>query len=134
MRRAIAAAVLAEATTDGLVARILPRPTPAGWTLTDRPADGAWYKRGDGLGAILTVATEDDGKRWVHLSVSRAKRLPSWEDLVAARDAFLGTEALAVQVLAPNSRHINIHAFCLHLWRCLDGDPVPDFARGGTSI
>lgn len=29
------------------------------------------------------------------------------------------------------SRHVNKHPYCLHLWRCLDGDVVPDFTRGG---
>lgn len=28
-------------------------------------------------------------------------------------------------------KYINLHPTCLHLWHCLDGDVVPDFARGG---
>lgn len=134
MRAPIAATVLGWETTDALVATVLPNPTPVGWTQLQRSSDGASYNHSNGLVAIVTVANELDGKRWVHLSVSRAARLPSWDDLTSARDAFLGPEALAVQVLAPKSRHINIHAHCLHLWKCLDGDPVPDFARGGRSI
>ncbi len=134
MRAPIAAAVLAESTTDALVDQALPSPVPKGWILVRRLGDGAWYKGNTGLAACLTVAHEDDGKRWIHLSISRANKLPSWEELVAARDAFLGPETLAVQVLAPKSRHVNIHPFCLHLWVCMDGAPVPDFARGGDSI
>lgn len=134
MRAPIAAAVLGWETTDALVAEVLPRGAPAGWTLIARSSDGASYRHSNGLAAILSVANELDGKRWVHLSVSRSNRLPSWTELTEARDAFLGPEALCVQVLAPKSRHINIHAHCLHLWQCLDGDPVPDFARGGRSI
>ena len=131
MRRPIAAAILAESATDAMVDAILPSPVPKGWELVNRVGDGAWYRASNGLALCLTVAHEDDGKRWIHLTVSRVNRLPSWDELVAARDAFLGSEALCVQVLAPKSRHVNIHPYCLHLWRCLDGDPVPDFARGG---
>lgn len=134
MRAPIAATVLGWEVQDALVADVLPSPVPAGWNLVERSSDGASYRHSNGLAAILTVANELDGKRWIHLSVSRATRLPSWDDLVSVRDAFLGPEALCVQVLAPKSRHVNIHPFCLHLWRCLDSDPVPDFARGGRSI
>jgi hypothetical protein len=50
------------------------------------------------------------------------------------KNLFLGRERLALQVLVSESRWINIHPYVLHLWACVDGDPVPDFARGGDSI
>ena len=111
-----------------------PRVLPYGWRMLRKSEDGASYRSGDGLVVIISGAVELDGRRWIHLSVSRRDSLPDWSDLREVKNLFLGREALAVQVLPPESRYINIHPFVLHLWRCLDGEPVPDFARGGTSI
>jgi hypothetical protein len=47
---------------------------------------------------------------------------------------FIGDGRKAIQVFAPVAEHVNIHEFCLHLWHCLDGDPLPDFTRGGPTI
>ncbi len=113
---------------------VVPRVLPYGWRVIDTTDDGARYRRGDGLVLILSGATELDGKRWVHLSISRSDRLPSWDELKECKDLFLGRDVLAVQVLPPASKHVNIHPYVLHLWRCLDGDPCPDFTRGGGTI
>ena len=134
MRAPIAAATLGVVHADGLRSTVLPSPVPTGWVLVDLGADGAIYEAINGLVVILSIAHEDDGKRWIHLSVSRASNVPSWDELVGVRDAFFGPETLSIQVLAPRTRHVNIHPYCLHLWRCLDGDPIPDFTRGGNSI
>lgn len=119
---------------EGWEADCVPRVLPVGWTLHTRTDDGAMFLHHSGLSAIMSAAREQDGKRWIHLSIARRSRLPSWEELVAARNVFIGPEKLVVQVLAPAGRHISIHRYCLHLWHCLDGDPVPDFARGGDSL
>jgi hypothetical protein len=112
----------------------LPRVLPAGWRLVQVNMDGfAWAHR-NGIYVIASGAVEQDGRRWLHVSLSRQDRLPSWADIREVKNVFVGSEALAVQVLPPESRYINIHAFVLHLWRCVDGDPVPDFARGGKTI
>jgi hypothetical protein len=119
---------------EDLAAIVLPLATPAGWRMIHRGEDGATYQHRSGMTLILSAAVEEDGKRWAHLSIAHPHRLPTWAELVAARDAFFGPEAACVQVLAPKSKHVNIHAYCLHLWRCLDGDPLPDFTRGTGSI
>lgn len=115
-----------------------PKILPPQWELAMEGDDGVAYRQKQtGMTVILSGATEQDGRRWLHLSCAMPKkvgRLPSWEQLREAKDLFLGKDKLAVQVLPPADRHINIHDFCLHLWCCLDGDPVPDFAKGGRSI
>lgn len=115
------------------VGKFLPRVLPSGWRVIPG-GDGAKYVRPDGLSIIVSGSFELDGKRWLHVSCARADRLPSWEDLRAVKDQFIGKDKLAVQVLPPQEKYISIHAYCLHLWHCLDVDPVPDFARGGSSI
>lgn len=80
----------------------------------------------DPLQAIVTIDPYggDDG-RWLHLSITRAKRLPTWEDLVTTRDALGYREWLFIQLLAPASAWLNIHNYCLHLQARLDRDTVP---------
>ena len=63
---------------------------------------------------------------WFHLSVSRSKHLPSWGDLLSARDAFVGREEPVIQVLAPASSWLNLFEHCLHLMVRIDRPTVPD--------
>jgi hypothetical protein len=101
---------------------------PAGWKRLDAFA----YRYRDGLAVIVTQGLERDGKTWVHLSVSHRVRLPTWEELKAVREVFLGTDSVALQVLPPRSEWVNVHPNVMHLFKCLDGRPVPDFRRQGT--
>ncbi len=112
----------------------LPPAAPRGWYQLERFADGASYRcHGSQCTAFVTCDREDDGKRWVHLSIAHAKRLPSCQELKQTKVAFLGN-GFAVQLFAPPSQHVNIHPYALHLWRCLDGWTLPDFTRGSGSI
>jgi hypothetical protein len=54
--------------------------------------------------------------------------------LAEAKDMFLGRERLALHLFVPRSQHVHLHPYCLHLWCCLDGDPVPDFTNGTGSV
>lgn len=118
--------------TDDVVPRIL----PAGWSdVPALPDMRAFEHRVIGLRVIFSATTEQDGKRWVHASVSRTdRRLPTWENLRLVKNVFIGTNKLVIQVLPREADYINIHPSCLHLWHCLDGDPTPDFTRGTGSI
>jgi hypothetical protein len=115
---------------------VLRRVMPGGWRCIQKGEDGAAW--GDGrLAVILSANTELDGKRWLHISISHngdPASLPSWGDLLAVRDTFLGEEALCLHLLPPKSEHVNIHPGVLHLWHCMDGRPTPDFTRGGSSL
>lgn len=110
---------------------------PAGWILMERRLDGAAYRRfptGKCIAVIASDAVEQDGRRWVHLSMSHPDHLPTWREVVAVRNAFLGPETRCIQIVPPASSHVNIHEFCLHLWHCHDGDALPDFTHGKGSI
>lgn len=114
-----------------------PASLPAKWRVQERRRDGASYvvttERG-WMTVIASACQESDGKRWVHLSCAYPSRLPTWTELTMIRDVLLGAHAKTIQVLAPKSEHVNIHPYCLHLWHCLDGDPLPDFTQGTGQI
>jgi len=94
--------------------------------------DGTATSRNDLLQVMCSARVEADGKRWLHVSCARPKRLPTWNDLTVVRDTFIGKDRKAIQVLAPADEHVNIHPYVLHLWSCLDEDPLPDFRAAGV--
>ena len=88
--------------------------------------DGAaWQKAG--LRVLASHAREADGMLWLHVSVSRSDRIPSWDDLKVIRTVFIGDDRLALQVFPPKEEWINLHPYCLHLWAPLGHNPIPDF-------
>lgn len=112
----------------------LPPMNPPGWVCLRHEGHDADYRNPSGLFAIVSACVELDGKRWIHFSMSHRKRLPEWEEMVEAKEAFFGPESTAYQVFAPRSKWVNIHPRCLHLWVCLDGPVTPDFTRGMKTI
>jgi len=112
----------------------LAKALPPQWELTDHACDGAAYMRQDGMCVIISAAREQDNKYWLHVSCSYKNRLPSWGELKEVKSLFIGKEKTAIQMLPPDSKYVNIHPYCLHLWHCLDGSTLPDFSRGGKSI
>ena len=84
-------------------------------------------------GATVIVSVADhDGTDWIHASMAKADRLPSYFDLVALHKA-VWPEGFAYQVFTTDERHVNIHGRALHLWGRRDGANVlPDFGEHGT--
>lgn len=89
------------------------------------------FGQANGLLVIVTGCLEADNKRWIHVSMSRRSRLPSYEDMCLVKDSFIGRDKLALQLFVPHDKHVNHAKYCLHLWHCLDGDPCPDFRHKG---
>lgn len=106
---------------------------PPHWRMVEIRLDGARYVSRQKLMVITSMAVEQDGRRWVHLSASHKSRIPTWSELVEIRDIFLG-DVYAYQVLAPRDKHVNINDRVLHLWHCLDEVPMPDFTQGTGSL
>jgi hypothetical protein len=110
--------------------------TRHGWTRVHRGADGAgqWLDLYRQLALMHSVAWEEDGELWEHISVSRADRvMPTWEQ---TRDVFreiAGPDALGIIVIPPKAEHVNL-AEVAHVWRCLTARPLPDFTGGSGSI
>lgn len=94
-----------------------------GWGLGHRSGDGS---------VIVSIHEVSNQPLWIHASMTRRGRCPSYEDLTQLHRAAFGT-GWAYQVFAPPEHHINHHEYALHLWGRLDGAPVlPDFAQEGT--
>ena len=107
---------------------------PADWRELERRADGAAYLSSDRLRVICSVAREADGKRWLHVSLSRAHKVPFWADVRRVKDLFIGPDRKAIQVLPRAAEYVNIHPHTLHLFCCLEGDTLPDFTHGTGSL
>lgn len=94
-------------------------PTPNGWRVISRAADGVAWRVPGGLRVIASRERHDD-KVWVHLSMSHKSRMPTWPELVMMRDAVLGPDVEAYQICPPRSNYVNLHKDVLHLWACED--------------
>lgn len=97
--------------------------------------DGAMYRHLlSEVTVIESVAKEQDHRRWLHVSLAHPRRLPTWEEVKMVKSIWIGDDKDAFQVLPRQSKYVNIHPFCLHLYHCLDAIPLPDFTRGGKTI
>ena len=70
-----------------------------------------------------------DGYGWEHVSISiqpktgsKPIRCPSWEEMCAIKDMFWDAEDVVVQFHPRKSDYVNLHNYCLHLWRKTDQD------------
>lgn len=105
------------------------------WRQLDVMEDGAsWRNDRRSLVVILSVAREYDGDRWVHISCSHRKRLPTWGELRLVKETFIG-DGYAYQVFPPKKFYVNIHPNVLHLFHNLDNPrPLPEFSQGTGSL
>lgn len=85
-------------------------------------------------GSVLVSQADWEDGEWLHASIDRINRMPSYDDLAALHKAVFGSR-YAYQVFAPASRHVNLRKFALHLWGRVDdsdGLVLPDFGKHGT--
>lgn len=116
--------------TSGYLLTPLVLPLPSGWTEDAKPLllpNGiearVFYYR-DGLRVLGSLEQHQDGNQWAHVSCSYVNRLPSWNDLKAVKEIFLG-DVMAFQVLPPKAEYVNRHEYTLHLWCCLNQELPP---------
>lgn len=102
-----------------------PKPySPDGWAVV---------RQEDGSSIIITVARHEDGNEWVHASIAHKDRTPTYDELALLHKAVFQGKGWAYQVFAPDTDHVNIHPFALHLWGRLDGtNPIPNFGKNGS--
>lgn len=106
-----------------------PPKLPQNWQaiMRDEKTRSMAFKSRDGLTVIISLGIEADSNPWIHLSVSRCKSLPTWDELVKIKELFLGAELCAVQVIPPRSEYVNHHKYCLNIFARMDDRAVPDF-------
>ena len=66
--------------------------------------------------ASMRVVASSDGT-WEHVSVSRKNRCPNWIEMDYVKRLFFNADEVVVQYHVAESDHINVHDYCLHLWR-----------------
>ncbi|WP_407397779.1 hypothetical protein [Treponema sp.] len=62
------------------------------------------------------------GEGWEHVSVSYPRRTPTWEEMCKVKDFFWNDDETVVQYHPAKSEYVNIHPYCLHLWKPKDGE------------
>lgn len=58
-----------------------------------------------------------DGGGWDHVSVALKGRCPTWKEMCFIKNLFFEKKEVAVQYHPAESDYVNIHEYCLHLWR-----------------
>lgn len=64
---------------------------------------------------IRTIAGQ--GMGWEHVSVSFPNRCPTWDEMCEVKALFWDAEDCIVQYHPPESKYVNCHPYCLHLWK-----------------
>ncbi len=78
------------------------------------------------IGSLLLKIVCSWGAGWDHVSVSLPHRCPTWEEMVIIKEVFWPPGEWAVQYHTSRRRKVNVHPFCLHMWRPQDEDiPTP---------
>lgn len=97
---------------------------PDGWRLISRAGD---------CSAVVSAAPMDDGAVWIHASMTRPGRVPTYAEMCQLHRAVWGDAGYSYEVHPPRSQHVNIHEHALHLWGRADGRPVlPEFGMAGS--
>lgn len=69
--------------------------------------------------SFYVIASSGGG--WEHVSVSlcnkKKMRCPTWEEMCAIKDKFFLPEEVVIQYHPRESEYVNLHPYCLHLWR-----------------
>lgn len=78
---------------------------------------------------LRSISFMENGDNWIHVSVSRPDRIPSWEEIAKVKSEFIGDELEAVHVIPKSSDHINVHAYCMHLWAPIKTTELPNLKK-----
>jgi hypothetical protein len=57
------------------------------------------------------------GMGWEHVSCSCKDRTPTWEEMETVKRMFFEDNEVVMQLHVAVEDHINVHPYCLHLWR-----------------
>lgn len=78
---------------------------------------------------LRCIAYNGESDGWEHVSVSipGINRTPTWGEMCFVKNAFWPEEDAVVQYHPAKEDYVNMHPFCLHLFRPVDGKfPKPD--------
>ncbi len=85
-------------------------------------------------GRVLNIIASS-GLGWDHVSVSLTNRCPNWREMSYVKDLFWNDDEVVMQLHVARKDHINMHPFCLHLWKPQDKEiPLPPNFMVGYKI
>jgi hypothetical protein len=65
--------------------------------------------------------------RW-HLSISHAKRYPTWKEIKEARYFFIPDNVTMAMLLPPQAEYVNAHPNCFHLHEFIGNEIITKLA------
>jgi hypothetical protein len=101
----------------------------------DDGIEGVYVFRHPKQTGIYFQVVASDGYGWEHVSVvlravdngTFIQRCPTWAEMCYIKDLFWEDNETAVQYHPAKSEYVNVHPYCLHLWRSTrEPIPVPD--------
>lgn len=118
------------------VCKQLEKIEPGAWHPSPYGADGWRFIHSRHKASVIVSHSpadhNDDGTQYVHASVGRPDKMPTYKDLTVLHATAFGDQ-WAYQMFAPREHHVNIHHNVLHLWGRADGRPMmPNFGSTGT--
>lgn len=94
----------------------LVRDMPKGWKRIEDYVGIARYTHKSNLLVLSALEVHGNKEEWFHCSVSRPDRYPSWDDIMAVKNLFIGEDNEAIQVLPKKPEYVNLHKNCFHIW------------------
>lgn len=88
---------------------------------TGNIAARCWHHSLIPITVLRSLSRTSSGIWWIHLSLSRRDRVPSWDEIKKVALDFLG-DRTAMHVVAKGKDHINIHPNCFHLWALVNSE------------
>lgn len=75
-----------------------------------------FYCKKKKLAVIISLDTMEDGKTYLHVSLSHPNKIPDWNTVKQVKDTFIGKDKDAFIYFPPEAEYVNVIPFCLHLW------------------
>ena len=63
------------------------------------------------------VASIEPNQEHISITLIHKKRIPTWEEMKAIKDIFFFDEEECYQVFPKKSEYVNLHPYCMHIWR-----------------
>ena len=68
--------------------------------------------------SLIIRCIASDGREWEHVSVTlQVPRCPTWDEMCFVKSIFWDDTDMAIQYHPPESKYVNYHKYCLHLWK-----------------
>jgi hypothetical protein len=75
---------------------------------------------------VVVSSGHDTEYNWEHVSVSCATTTPTWTQMCYIKNMFWDEDEWVVQFHPAASDYVNVHPFCLHMWKPIGVDfPKP---------